>query len=564
MEPTDSYVDTLEAMLELLLHAATPSESKQENNSLPEIMPRDPRYSFQQVVTRIIDLAADNCRVRQVALFSLNGDVLHLHAQHGLDEDARAIVASPYLGTASETNVENLRQTWRQVTKCKTTTVEVVDDYGDTLLCLALGWDHTLTATEEKSMRMLFRVANTALRVHRKAASSRRRARWVRASRRLTDALLSGADEEEALQMVATSAMDGSGADAALIFLPSIEDKWAVEMAAGDASATILGMPFPDEGIFHSTVSKGQGLMLRSVMSSPLSVPDLSQFGPMIVAPLPGGDAAQGALVILRNSDREPFSPTDLSVAEAFASQTALAIEVASARHSQSLALLLEERDRISRDLHDFAIQQIFATGMKLDYLREGVLAGNLSPRLNVEGLEEAMESLQDSIHQIRSIVHDLKEVDAPSSFTERIEREASRSRQLLGFAPSLLFELDGKVINPGSPNAEDLMAEMSGRIDDSIAEDAMAVLREALSNIVRHAAARAARVEIAVSGRQRVGELTIAIVDDGRGVDPSRKRSSGLANMNKRARLHGGSFAVGAGPRERGTSLVWRVPLAR
>lgn len=562
MDPTENSVQTLEAMLELVLRAATPSETEQDDSTLPEIMPRNPLYSFQQVVKRVIDLATKNCQATQAAVFSLNSDVLHLHAQYGLDERARGIFNSPYLGTAAETNVENLRQTWDSVTQAVNAIVEVVDQYGDTSVCLALGWSKEPTPAQKQSSDLLFRVANGALRVQRKAASSRRRARWVRASRRLTDSLLGGADEEEALQMVAQASKDGAGADATLIFLPSVEDKWAVEMVAGENTSVMLGMPFPDNGIFESTIRNGQGMIMRSVMASPLSCLALSAFGPMLVAPLPGSSGPEGALVILRHIDREPFAPTDLPIAEAFASQTALAIEVASARHSQSLALLLEERDRISRDLHDFAIQQIFATGMKLDFLREGLIAGNLSPRRNIEGLEEAMSSLQDSIHQIRSIVHDLKEVEGHSSFTERMKREASRSRQLLGFAPSLLFDLDNRVINPGAPNAEDLMAEISGRISDSIADDAVAVLREALSNIVRHAAARAARVEIAVSGRGKVGELIIAIVDDGRGVDPNRTRSSGLANMNKRARLHGGSFAVGAGPRERGTSLVWRVPL--
>lgn len=169
---------------------------------------------------------------------------------------------------------------------------------------------------------------------------------------------------------------------------------------------------------------------------------------------------------------------------------------------------------------------------------------------------------MEEAVRQIRAIVHDLKESDICAPFAERMEREASRSRQVLGFAPSLLFELDGQIIDPSAPNARDIIDELSARIDQSIADDAVATVREGLSNVARHAHARLVKIEVAVSGHGLTGELAISVTDDGVGVDPTEKRASGLANMATRARMHGGSFGVGAGPRGIGTSVVWSVPL--
>lgn len=571
----------VELLLDLLLEAAAPlphgiSNAPQRsfstqlaNGSSTQLL-----VSFQQLAEKLSTLVSPVCFAHKSAIISYNGETFYLHSQFGLSTEEISILgstySSPFLKDSDSVDpARTLANAWSKLTRENPTKVLVIDQYGETTVFLLLAWDTGKNSAEELSTleensELMGRVANGAVRLQRKTASSRRRARWMTSSRTLTEALLSGADEEEALTLVAEAAKSGAGADASLIFLPSVGGKWACEIACGDDVEGLIGMPFPNDSVFSGVLEGGHGIILRNAGKylDPAQA-DIS-YGPIVLAPLNDAHRPNGALALLRKSDREPFGPDDLPSTEAFASQTSLTLEVASARHSQSLAILLEDRDRISRDLHDFAVQQLFATGMKLDSLRQGVQTGTLSSRRITAGLDEAMASLEDSVRQIRSIVHNLKEHDLQASFTERLEQEASRARHFLGFAPSLLFELDGLTVNPGSSTATQQIHEMSNRVSDAITDDAVALVREALSNIARHARARATRVEAAVSGQGSVGELVISVVDDGKGVDPNQTRSSGLANMSKRARLHGGSFAVGAGPRGRGTSLVWRVPLAQ
>lgn len=568
MSATTGRSERLETLLGLLLEAAAPVPYGDEDTSATESvalrfgpMPRELLLSFQQVASHVTSIAQEICGASMSAIISLSGDTTNLNSHSGLSNEQVEILHSPHLNQDAFV----IPEVWKQLLgESHASRALQIDEYGETSVWLLLGWpSQDIPASELSMVELLRKVSNGALRFQRKAASSRRRARWVAASRTLTDALLAGADEEQALSMVADAARTGAGADAALIFLPSIGDEWSCEIAVGEGAESLVGLPFPRKGVFQDILEGGHGMILRNATKHPIgNNKALKRFGPMVLAPLYSEHSTHGAIAVLRFRDREPFAPDDLPLTEAFASQTSLALEVASARHSKALALLLEDRNRISRDLHDLAVQQLFATGMKLDVLLEGVTEHDMSQRALQEGLEDAMSSLEDSVRQIRSIVHNLKESDIRSPFSERIEQEASRARQVLGFAPSLVFQLDGHTVNGSEPDAESLLDEMSERVSDSIANDAVATFRESLSNIARHARARATLAEIEVSGSGPTGELVIAIVDDGRGVDPSETRSSGLANMATRAKLHGGSFAVGAGPRGRGTSLVWRVPL--
>ena len=144
----------------------------------------------------------------------------------------------------------------------------------------------------------------------------------------------------------------------------------------------------------------------------------------------------------------------------------------------------------------------------------------------------------------------------------DAVEREATIARSNLGFAPTITFEVNEVLVRPGSQKMEQLRTRGPELVDESLTEDVVAVIRESLSNIARHAGAHSAQVKVSLFGSGPTGEIEILVVDDGAGVDPSQSRSSGIANMQRRATNHGGSFAVSAGPRGRGTSLVWRSPL--
>ena len=266
---------------------------------------------------------------------------------------------------------------------------------------------------------------------------------------------------------------------------------------------------------------------------------------------------------MLRLPGKPEFDYSELALAESLAAQAALALELASARHAEDVASLLDERDRIGRDLHDFAIQQLFAAGMQLDATKQKVSEEQLEVSEVIHALDLSLASIDEAVRQIRAIVHNLREPDSNVGLVERIRRESSLSRSFLGFAPSLLISIDGQAVNEQAESEDCLVELVDSRVDDSRSDDAVAVVREGLSNIARHAHATAGAVSVDLHGDTNSGSLTVSIADDGVGIDPEHTRNSGLANMAERARLNGGTFTLGTGLEGKGTRITWRVPLS-
>ena len=394
-------------------------------------------------------------------------------------------------------------------------------------------------------------------------ADARRTERWISASQSLTTTMLEGADEEEALELIARTVREVSRADTAIIVLPSVGDTWAAEIIDGYLADSLLGVVFPPEGRAMSALHEGTGMIVDSMArAQTLRVPQLGAFGPALYAPLRTRGNSVGVLILLRRIGAPEFDDSELSLAESLASQAALALELASARHAEDVAALLDERDRIGRDLHDFAIQQLFATGMQLDAAKQEVAAGTFDPAAATATLDRALASIDEAVRQIRAIVHNLREPDQTVGLVERIRRESSLTRSYLGFAPSLLITLDGTAINEVEDAEAGKMDEIDARIDLDLADDVVAVVREGLSNIARHAHATAGAVTVDVAGQGASGSVTVTIADDGRGIDPDRTRNSGLANMKERARRHGGRFVLGPGIGGLGATLTWSASL--
>ncbi len=198
---------------------------------------------------------------------------------------------------------------------------------------------------------------------------------------------------------------------------------------------------------------------------------------------------------------------------------------------------LLEERDRIARDLHDHVIQRLFAAGMSL----EGTVSRS-DPDVG-DRISRVVDDLDDTIRQLRSVIFDLQDREhTRSGLRAQLLRVAADARPTLGFDARVRF--DGPIDTMGGP----------------VAEHAVAVLREGLANVARHA--RATSVDVRVAAVP--DELRIEVVDDGVGIDPGGARSDGhgLANLEARAIALGGSCAIGAGA-DGGTTLDWRIPLS-
>jgi signal transduction histidine kinase len=258
----------------------------------------------------------------------------------------------------------------------------------------------------------------------------------------------------------------------------------------------------------------------------------------MVVQMVTGAETLGMLLVATRPEGRE-FGPDDRAMAQAFADQAALALTLAEAQREHERLAILEDRDRIGRDLHDLVIQRLFATGMMLEGARRLVDQPNVAGRL-----DRAVSELDATILEVRSTIFALHESGAeePTGLRGRLLREVGAAAHTLGFEPTCRF--DGLV---------------DSVVPESTGEQVIAALREALSNVSRHAKASWARVSVSVDDR----DVVLIVTDDGVGLANASQRRSGLANLERRAEDLGGSFRLEpVGDDGTGTRLVWRVPV--
>ena len=390
-------------------------------------------------------------------------------------------------------------------------------------------------------------------------ADAARREHWLRAGQDITTMLLSGADEEEALAHIAATARDVADADTAALALPGVGGELLIELADGHVAGDLVGAQLTPGGPTWEVMEEGAGLLMDSLATSRrITVPAMRSFGSALFAPLQTSGRGVGVLILLRKVGTLAFEPNDLATAESFASQAALAFVLAEARRAQDAAALLDERERIARDLHDLAIQQLFATGMQLETVRRRAARG-VDPAELTSILEEALDNVDGSVRQIRQIVYALRDPDAATGIVERLRREASLARTGLGFAPSLVVTLDGESVPDSDYIVADLIDE---RIGSDRTDDVVAVVREGLANAARHAHASSVSARVAVQGSGPTGSVRIEVEDDGVGLPAVRDRRSGTGNLAARARQHGGTFSLGAAPAGQGTLLSWEVPL--
>ena len=389
------------------------------------------------------------------------------------------------------------------------------------------------------------------------------RVRWIAAGQEITTRLLEGADEEDVLETIVSKAREVAHADAVALVLPSIGDEWMLEIADGEGTADLIGTVMPAEGRSMRVLESGHGMVVDSLSRTRvLRVPALRRYGPALYAPMITSGRSIGVLIMFRNVGEKEFVELDLTTAESFAGQAALALVLAEARQAQDLAALFDERERIARDLHDLAIQQLFATGMQLETIRRRAGRG-VQPTELEEVVEQALDSVDSTVRQIRSIVHSLRDPDADVGIVERLRREASLARTGLGFAPSLVMEVRGRVIDSDDELSgdADLAEEIVG---PEASDDVVAVVREGLANAARHAQAASVQVNVVIGGQDDSdpadNSVYVSVEDDGVGLPEFATRSSGLSNLEARARQHGGTFAARLGT-ERGSKLEWEIP---
>ncbi len=405
------------------------------------------------------------------------------------------------------------------------------------------------TDHDGRAMVLLSRAAAIAVENSRLYAESNLRAQWIAASRAITTTLLEGTDEEDALQLIARKMRRVSRSDVALIVLPSLGDTWACEFADGEGASSLIGVEFPPSGRAQTVIREGTGLIVDSMIRQQhLLVPELAKFGAALYAPMMAKGTPQGVIILLRTTDGPEFDLADLSMAENVARQAALALELASARLTQSQAEQMEDRAQISRDLHDLAIQQLFASGMELSAMRGDLSQEEAVPEGVLHRLDTAIEAIDESVSQIRQIIYSLRDPSATVPFLDRLRREIAKAQTSLGFSPEFSFTNLGEKITSGSHT------EIDDEVGSDIADDVVAVVRECLSNTARHAQATHVSVDIKIENHR----VEVQVIDDGVGISVELSRRSGLSNLAARARRHHGTFSIRPGKGNQGTKVEW------
>ncbi|MBT2233732.1 GAF domain-containing sensor histidine kinase [Nonomuraea sp. NEAU-A123] len=390
---------------------------------------------------------------------------------------------------------------------------------------------------DEAIVIALAAAAGVAVENARLYEETRRRETWLQASSEVTTSLLSGADPREVLTLMAARARQMSDADLVEVLMPEAGGRsLMVAYVDGEHAEQVAGLTFDLVATAAGQVyTRGEAVSAEDLNETDSPLRHLG-FGPELLMPLGVGEKVRGVVAVAKHAGRLPFSAANLRMLEAFAGQAAIALELAEARRDAERLSLLEDRDRIAKDLHDVVIQRLFAIAMTLMSTVRLVEKPEASARIR-----HAIDELDETIRQIRSTIFALQGSRAglgPSLRAQIVELvEASRGH--LGFTPGLLME-----------------GQLDNRVPEPIAENLLAVLREALSNVARHAQASKADISVKVAD----GMLTLAVLDNGVGLRADGERS-GLRNLHERATALGGSFAATA-PEAGGTALRWSVPL--
>jgi len=317
-----------------------------------------------------------------------------------------------------------------------------------------------------------------------------------------------------------------------------MNDAWVMELTTGDRAAELLGLELPEGGHALEVIRGGVGTIAPEPPGNTL-LDQVRGFGPSLYAPLRIEGRAVGLLMLWRQPGDPLFDSNDLATAERFAAQAALALSVAELRHVKNVTALLAERQRIADDLHDLVSQELFATSIQME-----TLADMVPPELRTRVLD-TLEHVHRAQKEVRGVVQALAEQRSAEPLADRLRREVVLAKDALGFAPVMRGAWD------------DLPEEIED--DISLADDLVAVVRESLSNVARHARATATEVSLVVEDDR----LLLTVTDDGLGAPAVPKRHSGINNLANRALRRNGSFDVRpARPGEEppGTVAEWNV----
>jgi signal transduction histidine kinase len=394
---------------------------------------------------------------------------------------------------------------------------------------------------DEEALIMLATQAGVAIANATLYEEIRDRERWLGALRDITDKVLAGAPERELLESVAEHAKELAGADAAtIITVTDTPGELAVAAAVGARASELRGQSLPASGsISGAVMQSGHAMVIEDVSVDDRAfqpIVRIGRHGPAVFAPLriPGG--ALGTLMVTRLKGAPRFEQRRVNLVETLADQASVAIEYARAQAELRRLGLMEERERIAKELHDGIIQSLFAVGMGLQ--GTALIAG--SPETSTR-IESAVEELDRVIRDLRNYIFGLRPgilADRQLDQALKVLAEEMQSRSRI----AVEVDVDAAVA-----------AALSGR-----SADIVQLTREALSNVARHARASHATVRLSRQGSNAL----LSIDDDGVGFDPrAGSVGNGMRNMRERAASLNGDLSVSS-HNGKGTTLSVTFPI--
>ncbi|MEV0285949.1 MULTISPECIES: GAF domain-containing sensor histidine kinase [unclassified Kribbella] len=395
------------------------------------------------------------------------------------------------------------------------------------------------TDDDERTVTALAAAAGVVIDNARLYADTERKRRWHEVTAEITQLMLGDFELPDALRLIARRAREVSGSRVGVIMLVRADDLVIEAIDGPEEFEQYAGRHVPSDVPWLGEVLRGDRLLeiddlaqLVKESGRQTDAPELQSLGRTIMAPLPAGTHATGGLLLVaaeRGADLE--DGTDL--VQLFADQATLALDRAQAQRDQSMIAVLEDRDRIARDLHDLVIQRLFATGLQLQGIHRMV-----SPDVQ-ERIGRAVEDIDATIRDLRAAIFELHHQPGRRSLRADIQELVAEYAGPLGFRPRLTCA-----------------GPLDTAVPVTVRPQILAAIREALSNVVRHAEATQVSVEVTAAH----GEVVARVSDNGIGL-ADVERQSGLRNLRERAESLGGSVRVDSRPSE-GTVLELRAPL--
>src|SRR6266540_4153329 len=398
------------------------------------------------------------------------------------------------------------------------------------------------TEEDEASLLVLAAQAGVAVENARLYEEARQREHRLEAIREVTNAILSAGDSEGVLELIARRARELVEASVAMIATPGESPAHLiVEVADGAEADALRGMAVPIDGsVSGAVIRSGEPIVLEDASADPrfhLPLIRAGHIGPAMFVPLTIRGRTFGTLLVANHIAGRTFDDQDLAVVQTFGEQAVLALEFIRAQRELHRLAVLEDRERIAKELHDGVIQALFAVGMGLQGTAGMVKDPDLEARM-----ENAVGDIDRVIRDLRNYIFGLRPgILADRQLDQAIHQLAAEFEDRTGVVT--VVEVDPEIAS-----------ELTGKAGDLIQ-----LVRESLSNVGKHAKAATCRVSL----RRGEGGGVLEVDDDGTGFDPDAVAGvgQGLGNLRDRAMSLGGTLEVESAEGE-GTTVRVLLPL--